>query len=43
MSESHQEFSIGVLHPVGFIREDVDDLLFVLRFPPFVLWMRVND
>ena len=34
ISVSHQEFDIDALHPIRFIREDVDDQLLVLRFPP---------
>jgi hypothetical protein len=42
MSKSHEEFSIDVLHPVGFFREDVDGQFSVLFFPHFCC-TRVND
>ena len=42
MSKNHQEFSIDVLHPVRFFREDVDGQFPVLIIPPFCC-TRVND
>jgi len=43
MSKSHQEFSIDVLHPVRFFRENVDGKFPVLFFPPSFFGTRVND
>ena len=43
MSENHQEFCIEALHAIGFFCEGVDDQSLVLRFPPSILRMRVND
>src|ERR1700679_2867606 len=43
MSESHQGFCTEALHAIGLFCEDVDHQLLVLRFPPSILRMRVND
>src|SRR6266852_8510510 len=43
MSESRRNFCTEALHAIGLCREDVDDQSLVLRFPPFILRMRVND
>ena len=43
ISKSPQNFRIDGLHPVGLFHEDVDDQFLVLRFPPFVFWVRVYD
>ena len=43
MSESRHKYIICALHAVSLIYEDVDDQLLVLRFPPSVFWMSVND
>ena len=43
MSESRHIFSIDALHPVSLFCEGVDDKLLVLRFPPSIFWMGVND
>ena len=43
MSESHQEVLTEASHAIGLFCEDVDDQLLVLRFPPSIHRMRVND
>jgi hypothetical protein len=43
MSESHQEFCTEALHAIGLFYEEVYDQSLVLRFPPSILRMRVND
>src|SRR6266436_5004846 len=43
MSGCHQEFRTEALHAVGLFCENVDDQSLVLRFPPSILRMRVND
>jgi hypothetical protein len=42
ISESHQDISIDALHPVGLLREDIDDQLLVLCSPLSIFWC-VND
>jgi hypothetical protein len=43
MSESHREFCTEALHAIGLCCEDVDDQLLVLRFPPSIVRVRVDD
>jgi hypothetical protein len=42
MSDGRQEFSIYAYIPSALC-EDVDDQLFMFRFPPSFFWVRVND
>jgi hypothetical protein len=43
MSESHQEFCTEALHAIGLFCEDVDHQLLVLRIPPSILRVHVDD
>ena len=43
MRKIHQEFGIGVLHPIRLFYEDVDGQFSVLFFPRSFFFMRVND
>ena len=44
MSESHiDNFALRALHAIGLLCKGVDNQLFVLRFPPSILRVRVND
>ena len=43
VSESHQELSIDVLHPIRIFYEEVDGQFLVHYFPGSFFWTRVND